>query len=384
MSLSVLDKVRRADVKVRHAGAHRPIRVAAYPAFRIRDVQPYTNLLYDAVQQHGVEVSELTRRGLLTERYDVVHVHWPEFPLMPASPLEALRRSATLLLLLAWARRRGARLVWTAHDLAPHEVPHPGLGRWYWPSYRRLVDGVICLTDAGLAAVRQRFPALADRPACVAPLGHYRGEYADTVGRAEARARLDLGPDDRVLLFFGLIRPYKNVPGLLEAFGGIADPSARLLVAGRPDADDLRIGIDAAAASDPRVRPHLGLVPADDVQLLFRAADLVVAPYAEVFNSSTALLALSFGRPVLVPSKGALVELQRAVGDVWVQTFDGPVDGRTLERALDAAASIPDGATPPLDAYDWDAIGRTTAEFYAELVGAAARGDATSTTKPGS
>jgi glycosyltransferase involved in cell wall biosynthesis len=345
------------------------LRVAAWPAFKIRDVQPYTNLLYSAVaalDEPEVEVVEMTRGRLLRERFDIVHVHWPEFPLMTSSWLAAAWQSTAMIVLLAWARVRGATLVWTAHDLGPHEVFHPRLARRYFALFMRMVDGFISLSESGLALVRQRYPVLAAKPSCVTPHGHYRGEYPDTLSRAEARSRLGIDHTASVVAFFGMIRPYKNVPALIRAFRTMDDPDGVLLVAGQPNSEELRAEVVAAAGGDRRVRLRLERIPADDVQLILNAADLVVAPYSEIFNSGTALLALSFGRPVLVPALGSLVELQTQVGAQWVPSFAGDLDPVALRAALDAALLQGD-RQPDLAAFEWAAVARQTVEFYLRL-----------------
>ena len=363
--------------------APRHLRVLASPAFTVRHVQPYNHLLYSNMPAE-VEVVQLTRRRLLVERYDVIHVHWPEFPLMATSFLTAATRSMLMLVLYRWARLRGARLVWTAHDLAPHEVTRPRLSRFYWNAFLRQVDGYISLSQTGLELVRQRFPVLAGKPSCVTPHGHYRSEYANTLTRAEARHRLGIDPDAGVVTFFGMIRPYKNVPALIRAFGAMDAPDAALVVAGMPNSDEMEDEVRRAAASVPGVHLHLGHVPADEVQVYVNAADLVVAPYAEIFNSGTALLALSFDRPILVPAKGSLVELQAAVGERWVHTFDGSLDEVALGKALEAARAGAgrDGGDegggdegvgadgPDLSSFEWEPIAQRTARFYAEVVAA--------------
>ena len=352
--------------------AGRRLRVAAWPAFKIRDVQPYTNLLYAAVEGLDVEVAEVTRSGLLRERYDIVHVHWPEFPLMSTSWLRACWGSTVMITLLAWARVRGARLVWTAHDLGPHELPYPRLARRYYRLFMGLVDGFLSLSQTGLALVRERYPALAGKPSAVTPHGHYRSEYPNVIDRDGARAQLGVAPDAKVLAFFGMIRPYKNVPALIRAFLAADDPDAVLVVAGEPNSEQLRAEVTAAAGDDPRVRLRLERIPAGDVQVILNGADLVAAPYSEIFNSGTALLALSFDRPVLVPAKGSLVELQAEVGERWVLTFPGELDGAVVGAALDRAVALrrAGGAeTPSLDAFEWDAVARRTVEFYRRLTG---------------
>jgi glycosyltransferase involved in cell wall biosynthesis len=191
----------------------------------------------------------------------------------------------------------------------------------------------------------------------------YTGEYPRDVDREEARERLDLPADARVYAFLGLIRTYKNVPGMIRAFRLIPDAVGRLLVAGRAHDDRLAEEVARAAEGDDRVVLRTDFVPPEEVQLYMGSADLVVLPYAEIFNSGAALLALSFQRPILVPEVPTFVELQEDVGPPWVRTYEGPLSPEALRAGM--AVSTPDEPAP-LDRFDWNVTARETVELYVE------------------
>ena len=270
------------------------------------------------------------------------------------------------LLGIRWARLRGARVVWTVHNLQPHDPGRrQGAVAWaFWRLFPRAVDAFVTLSRAGVPAILDRFPALRGKPYSVVPHGHYLGTYDDTVTRDQARQRVGIPEQCRVYLNFGQVRRYKNVPGLIGAFRGLRDDDARLVVAGSVDDPALAREIADAARGDERILLHLEFVPLDDVQTYLRAADLVVLPFSEVFNSGSAMLALSFDRGVLIPDVPTFRELQAIVGAEWVHLFDGEVSAADLERAL-AATPIDD--TPCLDAFDWDVIAERTMDLYRRI-----------------
>jgi glycosyltransferase involved in cell wall biosynthesis len=105
-------------------------------------------------------------------------------------------------------------------------------------------------------------------------------------------------------------------------------------------------------------------VPENDVQRYLRAADLVVLPFKEITNSASALLALSFDRPVLVPARGAMGELQTVAGRDWVSTYEGDLTPRILADALDWALQRPRDGSPHLEALEWPLIARQTLALY--------------------
>lgn len=339
----------------------------ARPAFKNVKRNPYNFLLYSAMQHCGVRISEYSSRSLLTSRWDILHLHWPESLLETSSRLAALWSEKKYLLLLDYARKRGTQVIWTVHDLKPHDLVFPKLEQRFWDAVLDRIDGLTALTHSGLDLALQRFPRLATLPAFVIPHGHYRGQYASGMTRAEARARLQVAADRQVITYFGQIRPYKNVPRLIECVRDGND-ALELFVCGRLSKRvDMEAELRQAAADDPRIHLLLQFIPDDDVQIYFAAADLLVFPYRDILNSGSALLGLSFDRPVLVPNRGAMRELQQAVGADWVRIYDGELAPHILREALAWATTTARPARAPLDAFDWPVIARQTIDAFATM-----------------
>jgi beta-1,4-mannosyltransferase len=355
------------------AGA-KGLRVLARPAFANRSLNPYNHRISTELVRRGVAVYEYRPWAWFARRYDVAHVHWPESTFNHGLA-GALATTETLLRVLDALRARGTRVVWTAHNVRSHGGRYPRPEAAFWRRFVERVDGVIALTEGGVGEARRAHPGLAGRPAFVVPHPHYRGEYEDVLTREEARARLGLPAGAKVLLFFGQIAEYKNVPALVRCFGGLDDPDARLVVAGRPKTAAIAGEIARAAAADARVVVADAYVAPARVQDYFRAADAVALPYRDILNSGSALLALSFDRPVLLPRVGAFGELRAAAGDAWVRGYDALTPG-ALSGLLEHAAALPertDGAH--LDALSPAAAAEATiAAYEAVLRGASGAG----------
>lgn len=344
------------------------MRVLASPAFSNRGANPYNWLLYVHMAELDLEVHEYSRSRLLTGSYDVWHIHWPEAPLNHSNPFVALRKLVRLLVMMEVARRRGTKIVWTVHNLAAHENQHPRIAPWFWKGFIGRLDGYISLSAAGQRLALERFPQLTHLPGFIVPLGHFRDCYPDGMSAAAARTSLGLEPDATVLSFVGQVRRYKGVADLCEAFRTLPDEQARLVIAGVPRPPNLEDELRRAALRDRRVQLHLGFVPDGNVQLFLKAADLVVLPFRSVLNSASALLALSFDRPVLLPETGALSELQDRVGTDWVLTYRGGITTGILAEAIAWAKATPRPARAPLDSFDWPMLSRQTADVYLALL----------------
>jgi beta-1,4-mannosyltransferase len=152
------------------------------------------------------------------------------------------------------------------------------------------------------------------------------------------------------LLCFGLLRRYKGVEVLLDAFHSMTGAEVTLHVVGQPRDDSIRQEVVAAAATDPRITGRLEYVTDAELAAAIGAADLVVLPYHEMHSSGALLLALSLGRRALVPNTPATRALADEVGPGWVVTYDGTLTAAVLAEAL--ARPRPAGR-PDLSARAW-------------------------------
>jgi beta-1,4-mannosyltransferase len=336
------------------------LKVLASPAGSDPQANPYISQLYDQLGPH-VRVREFTRRALL-ERPDVVHVHWPEFLIRSESRARMGFDVLKVLTLLWLARRRGAVLVWTGHDLEPHEARHPRLLRLYQRGFLAMVDHVINLAHSAEDLLRRRYPELGGVPMSTVRHGHYRDVYPTVGDRAAARAELGLPADACVLLMAGQLREYKNAPELIRTV--LASPHLSLVVAGAPHSPSIAEDIRRAAGDAARVKLILRHLSGDELATLHTAADVVVLPYRQgsALHSGAAHLALSMDRPVVLAGSPVTAELQDLVGRSWVHLHDGTaVDAvRQAETALRQVRP----RQAPTEALAWPELASRTLAVY--------------------
>ena len=311
------------------------MRVLAFP----KGTSPYTECFYAAVEAIGVEVVDGTMSGgwlvQNVRRGDWVHLHWPSFE-YSGSPgaMRQLLAFARFMLLLLLARVRGARIAWTAHNLMPHDRARvAGLDALARHAVVAFSDVVLVHGEQARDVLARRFPATRAK-AIVIPHGNWIDHYPRTSNRATARSALGLVPDAWVYAFVGLCKPYKNLERLVHAFRSTGR-DAILVIAGKfPDSSYLKRVRDAADG-DPRIRILAGYVPDEQLGHYLVASDCVVAPYREILTSGTAMLAMSFGRPVVSLASGFLLEVIDERNGVLYE----PADPHGLEGALERVRS---------------------------------------------
>jgi len=334
-------------------------------------------LLYDAMEKLGVLVTGYSRRKLLRESWDVWHLHWPaEYTVNGRNGVYIARRLLWFWLALKVARFKQTKIFWTVHNIWPHERNHPVLERIFWRMFLPNIDGIICLSESGKKELFRAHPQTQSVPTFTIPHGHYRGVYPDAMSKEQARAALDIPADDFVAVFIGQIRPYKGVSRLIRSFVDAQLANSQLLVAGAAS-ESMERELAEASGSSAGVRLALGFVNLRDIQKYLRATDLVILPFTEILNSGSAILALSFDRPILVPASGALAELREIVGSDWVRLYDGEINAGIIASAVQwtKARQVQPGARAPIDALNWDGIARRTIQAFSQSVTASATQD---------
>lgn len=345
------------------------LKVVAYPAFKNVSANPYNSLLYSEIKKHGVRVIESDKEYLRHGIFDILHVHWPENFLNRESALSTFRSCRKILSLFDKVRRKGSKIIWTIHEARAHEQYYPFWENQYLLGLAKRLDAVISMNKSSLKLARNSLLPLSNVPSFVIPHGHYRSVYPNSLSRIEARSRLGISPSSFVFAYFGMIRPYKNVPLLIRAFRELDRPDTVLLVAGNPQGQAHEREVVSAAKGSDSVRLVLNRIDNEEIQVYLNAADLVVLPFKRICNSGSTLLGLSFDRPVLVPRIGAMAELQNSIGRNWVQTYDGDLTSEALREAINWVLHDSRGKLAPLDDLGWSSIACQTIEAYRTVTG---------------
>jgi glycosyltransferase involved in cell wall biosynthesis len=284
-------------------------------------------------------------RGALSA--DVVHYQWLTMPTLDAHLLPPKR----------------PRL------LAAHYILPPSPSRRQTKLARRLftrMDAVIAHSEHGATRLRDEVGL---DPSRVRVIPHGAFDYLTRLPTEKPLPAELEGAEGPVILFFGLLRPYKGLDLLLEAFAQVK--GAELWIVGNPRMDVAPLRA-AAQAAPGRVRFVTRFIEDDEIPAIFRRADLVVLPYRDAEHSGVLYTGLAFGKAMVLSAVGGFPE----VAATGAARLVPPGDASALASALGEliadpaarerlAAAAREAAAGP---YSWETAAAQTLALYEEII----------------
>lgn len=287
-------------------------------------------------------------------------------------------------LLMAYYKLLGKKTVLTAHNInaGKRDGKDSFLNRLTLRMQYRAADQIFVHTEKMKSELIEEF-GVANSAVTVIPFGINNAIPHTDVTPAQAKRKLGIAPDDRTILFFGNIGPYKGLDFLLTAFQQLLSdaPGYRLIIAGKPRGgcedyvQKIRQMIEDPA-SQGRVLAKIEYIADEDAELYFKAADVLALPYTEVSQSGVLFLGYSFGLPVVATDVGSFRDdvIEGRTG-LLCNPFDATAlanaihayFGSELFRTLDQRRQeIREFA---LRRNSWDVVGRMTKDVYTRLLG---------------
>jgi glycosyltransferase involved in cell wall biosynthesis len=311
-------------------------------------------------------------RFALTTRARVFHILWN-------NKFQVFDRT----LLMLYYRLLGKRIAFTAHNVnaAKRDNADTLLNRLTLKVQYRLADRIFVHTAKMKEELVTDF-GVSESAVTVIPFGINNAVPHTALTPVEAKRHFGLN-GERTMLFFGRIGPYKGLEFLADAFQQVtrSNDEYRLLIAGQPKEgsekylEEILRTLDAGATRG-RTISKIEFVPDHDTELYFKAADVLVLPYTDVFQSGVLFLAYSFGLPVIATRVGSfeddvivgqtgLLCAPRDAGDLADtidRYFSSDLYRRLDERRVDVRRHADDG-------HSWDVVGDMTVKAYRDMLG---------------
>ena len=215
--------------------------------------------------------------------------------------------------LMLYYKLLGKRVVFTAHNVnaGKRDQNDSWLNRVTLKIQYSLSDHIFVHTDGMKNEMISEFGILQEKISVI-PFGINNTVPNTSLSSLEAKRQLGVSRNDKSLLFFGNIAPYKGLEYLIAAFGELLkkDCSYRLLIVGKPKGpqsywNEIRQTIVNSDIGD-RIVAKIEYIPDEETELYFKAADVLILPYTRVFQSGVLFLGYSFGLPVIAADVGPL------------------------------------------------------------------------------
>ncbi len=285
-------------------------------------------------------------------------------------------------LLLLYYKFLGKKLVFTAHNVNAAErdgVDSP-LNRLTLRIQYRLLDHIFVHTEGMKDKLMRAFGTRASK-ITVIPFGVGGMVPISSLTPVDAKRRLGLRETDRTILFFGRIVPYKGLDLLVDAFRHLAprNRNYRLIIGGQPlkeaekHWDDIRRVIEGSPIREQVVQ-EIRYIPDNEMEVYFKAADVLVLPYTQIFQSGVLFMSHSFGLPVIATDVGTFRADIIEGTNGYVCRPDDPEDlARSIEeyfsselfRSLDERrVGIQDQVRL---GHSWDIVAKTTVGVYSRF-----------------
>jgi len=311
-----------------------PALLIYWPLSRTNNFQ---GLLYSRGWDHGVAAMPVGDFEVMLEANSdgpvICHFHW----LASIDSEQSLTHFKSVLQRL---KSQGKLILWTAHNVLPHDVTDIDLALRVRRAMVEAADLIHIMNPRTEEIVAPHY-TFAATPIFHSPHPSYAGDQPDTVTRAEARFELGLSAQTTVFLSFGSIQPYKGLDDLLAAALRLKRDAPQLdwvlLIAGEEakDRGPMLGKHPAMEALKERILFVPRKISKNDIQYFFRAADYCVLPYKPTLNSGAAMLSLTFGVPIIAPRVDAFVDiLAEGTGLGYA-----PNDIDALAAAMGAAAA---------------------------------------------
>lgn len=285
-------------------------------------------------------------------------------------------------MLLFYYKLLGKQVVFTAHNVnaAERDGVDSWWNRWTLRIQYTLVDRIVVHTALMKKQLQDRFGVSAQKIAVI-PHGVHSLVPNSSLTTADARRQLCIEPHHRTVLFFGRIVPYKGIHYLVQAFESLAlrDPSYRLLIAGEPmrESEQQWNSIRSAIGQSPmreQVIQHIRYIEDNDIELYFKAADVLILPYTGIFQSGVLFMSYSFGLPVIATDVGSFAEDIVPGSTGFLCRPQDPADlARTIEAFFSSDLFVErdkrrsDIQRIIRETNSWDIVAGKTADAYAAV-----------------
>ena len=273
---------------------------------------PYVVKLVAGLENVTTSIFFSFRRAIFG-RYDLVHLQWPEYVVKSESRTKRLLKTALCLLWIQRIRLTKIPVVYTVHNLMPHEKLDA-------------ISQVVLRKLLARVALRIYINESLENPADGITILHGMEPMANGISDKAAVGRSDL-------LFFGTLKQYKGIEDLVDAFFELPPSQFSLTIAGL-GSDQINRYLTSVTSGSSNIHFIPGHVPEETLADLIESSNLVILPYRYFYNSGVAFASLEKGKRILIPRSESSKSLVLEFGSDQIRLFEQKVTSQDIVNAL--------------------------------------------------
>lgn len=340
----------------------------------------YQYLLAKELYNEGIEVifpNELSKgaflfpisRNVFQLKTKLIHMHWVEGYSGFSSKNKLSSRLKLLIFIIDIYSVKyllKAKIVWTIHNLYSHECNYRKIEKLGRKIFSKKVDAIICHCKYAKKEFIKEFGALENKIHLIKH-GNFNC-YENQISKEKAREDLNFESKDFIYLIFGSIRPYKGTINLIESFKKLRkNRNVKLLIVGKPINNQIKRDILNRIKNSPNIKFIFKFITEDQIQVYFKASDIIVYPFKKILTSGGIFLAMSFGKPIIAPRLGCIPETIDEKGAFLYnpKKMDGLLNA--LEKAIenrDKLKKMGEYNIKLANKFEWKTIAIETKKIY--------------------
>ena len=277
---------------------------------------PYVELLTEAMkgQKRDVEIfhysPELLKKFIKNKEKFILHIHWPAVCYSRSKFLMAATKTLDFLWAIKSAKKRKLiKIIWTFHDYASHNSPYPIIDKFLFSKLCHFTDNFVVHTDAGRVFLNKK--NVSNEKISIIPHGNYIDYYGLVESKNESRAKLNIPINFKIFLNIGMIFPYKGLDKLISIFKSQIYPEfekTKLIIAGESYFQSYSDYLKSLAV-DSNINILDYFIKTEKIATFLSAADFFIMAHKNFLTSGAAILALSYGLPVIAPNCGDMLHV---------------------------------------------------------------------------
>jgi beta-1,4-mannosyltransferase len=332
------------------------------------DTNPYQYMLANALERKGYFVHKKNQVNSTMSFFlisycpnnSILHLHWIGSLYEGRTIIRFIVRTIIFCITLVALRLKNVRIILTLHNLVPHDSSNIKCHLLARKVILKCVNDIIVHSEPAREVAIKYFGS--ENKYTVILHGTYRGYYKNGTTRDEARSLLSIPDKMKVILFFGAIKPYKNIEAIIRAADYFKSDNFMFVLAGNID-DHYKEQLSDKTSSNVLI---FGSFVRDDmIQYYMNASDALILPYQHSLTSGAAILGLSYGVPIIGTNATAFEHLIKE--DLCISC--NPTEPKSISDAIKVILSwdknaFKDRCDKYLSKCSWDDAANQHARLY--------------------